>query len=157
MFTNISWLQYLMVAAPVICCYYLYVAVKYYRTAIQELLRRKENEVDSSDHEPEELKESPDAAQVSRQQNTPPTTGEDQEDQFDQIEQLVGEVKTRIRQAAGENLVKGMLEIELKEIIRKYPGLKNTLYRSAINELILYEYAEHNLATLSETDVEGLW
>lgn len=155
MFTNISWLQYLMVAAPVICCYYLYVAVKYYRTDIQDLLGQKQR-----DFSPEwtETEAGPIPETLSATTDGPGTdTSDQQQDQFDQIEKLVGDLKYRIAQAAGTNTLKGALAESLTAAIRQYPELKNTPYKTAINELIVYECAQQNLATLSETEVEGLW
>jgi hypothetical protein len=157
MFTNISWLQFFMVAAPVISAYYLYVAIRYYRTSIQELLNRQTNENDQETFD--NGKDERAAEQVSQVQpiQEEPLPAEEQDMQFDLIEKLVGELKQRIAQAGSENLMKGELAASLSEKIKKYPELKNTPYKGPINELILFECAQQKITTLSEADVEMLW
>jgi hypothetical protein len=157
MFTNISWLQFFMVAAPVISAYYLYVAIRYYRSSIQELLNRHAREND-----PETFDDGKDIAAAEHDPPLPvsqeePLPEADDELQFDLIEKLVGELKARITQAGRENLMKGELAAALSENIRNYPELRNTPYKRQINELILFECAQQKITALSEADAEMLW
>ncbi|SDF14810.1 hypothetical protein SAMN05216464_113119 [Mucilaginibacter pineti] len=156
MLQDISWGELAGALIIVLIVYYGFLAIKYAGDIKDFKPRRKpavlaEDEKFSEEPE-EELDELP---EDSTEESV--NYAEKSDALFDRIEKLVAAFKERITLASKENLVKGQLNEELKKIISGYPDLVHTSYRTALNELIIYECTENGLTAPNEEEVEELW
>lgn len=79
------------------------------------------------------------------------------DDTFQQVEHLIGRLKEAIEEASREKHSKQEFFLYLKSILKGYPALKNSPFRSAINELIVSECARHGPIMPSGDGAVMLW
>jgi hypothetical protein len=152
MLSKISWSQYLTTVLAILVVYYLYVFIRYYASDLQKGPGQRKQPVPDAATSYRNTTEVEEPSYQSAQ-----TTSEITDDSFEKIELLIEELKQYMEVESKSLLVNDNVAQELKQIIEKYQSLKYTPYKSAINELILAECSKYGLATLDESDVEGLW
>ncbi|HWW41378.1 hypothetical protein [Pedobacter sp.] len=103
-----------------------------------------------------EVEEQEEHHEVQQEQITAKST-DSTDDSFDQIESLIEQVKIHIEGEGKSVIVNENFASELEQIIKSYPSLKYTPYKSAINELIITECGKYGLNTLDEEDVSKFW
>lgn len=156
MFTNISWTDYSILIVLLGSLYYLFVGLRYYPTELKELLsgKRKLN------FRIPEFKKKNEAGWPSLQtevQDGDDSFGNTTDDTFNEVESLIAELKENIEKASKKQFIKQEFSYSLKVILKNYPQIQNSPFRSAIDELILSECEKHGTITLSEDDIVRLW
>ena len=79
------------------------------------------------------------------------------DDDFAEVEHLVERVKSVIADAYGKKLIPQKLKQYLHLGLHEYPNIKNSPFRTSINELVASECEKYGAVTLSEDEVELLW
>jgi len=152
MLSKISWSQYLTTVLAILVLYYLYVFIRYYASDLQKGPGQRKQPVPDAVTPYTNTTEAEEPSYQSTQ-----TTSEIADDSFEKIELLIEELKQYMEVESKSLLVNDNVAQDLKQIVGKYHSLKYTPYKSAINELILAECSKYGLATLDESDMEGLW
>ena len=149
MFSNISWTDYLFGVAVILTIYYLFVGIRYFLPEIKEAVtgKGKLNFKAAMPNDP------------ALQEFLPPDEnhdfGEAEDQVFAEVQQLADGLKTAV--AAGKNLSRSELKQELLLVLREYPLIKHSAFRSAINELVVSECQKIGSVTLDEKEVDELW
>lgn len=156
MFTNISWTDYSIVIILLGSFYYLFIGLRYYPTELKELLSGKRKL-----HFPIPAFKKNNAtgcpasqSEVPQEQNSLINTSDET---FNEVELLIAELKENIEMASKKQFFKQEFSYSLKVILKNYPQIQNSPFRSAIDELILSECEKHETITLSEDDIVRLW
>ena len=76
---------------------------------------------------------------------------------MDEVEELVATLVKGIQNASEKEMVSAEFKQHLRMLLREKPSIKNSPYRSSINELIISECGKHGTFTLSEKEADALW
>jgi hypothetical protein len=79
------------------------------------------------------------------------------DDDFAEVEHLIERLKSVIADASGKKLIPQELKKYLHLVLQEYPNIKNSPFRTSINELVASECEKYGAVTLSEDEVELLW
>ncbi|MDD2305973.1 MAG: hypothetical protein PHP53_14825, partial [Prolixibacteraceae bacterium] len=79
------------------------------------------------------------------------------DDDFAEVEHLIERLKGVISDASGKKLITQELKRYIYLVLQEYPNIKNSPFRTSINELVASECEKYGAVTLSEEDVELLW
>lgn len=150
MLSNITWGDFFAGVFAIVVLYYLYVLVKFYPHKLKTLFSSKKGAIATQSVF---LEESPD--QDNNQSYEEPAS--DQYDEMEDVEELVASLVKGIENASEQNMVPGEFKQHLRMILREKPSIKNSPYRSSINQLIISECGKHGTITLSEKEVDALW
>lgn len=127
MLHSISWKQYCTALTILLIVYYGYVCRNYFR---QDIFRKR-NE-------------------------TAPTENED-DAMLPVVRSLNDEISAYIQQAAHSHAVKPEILFALQRIIQKYPTLKDTPYRNAVNRLLQLECHDQCALRLDDAELNQVW
>ncbi len=159
MFSSISWTTYLLLLLALLIVWYLFIGLRYYPGELRRILKSRNRTSLTIDSDGEAKKI---AASSTKAIGSPEVTQEDvvlpesPDDTFKQVESLVEKLKNAIAEASTKKQVHPELMYYLRLLIKEFPDLKYSPYRSAINELIISECEKLGTA-LNEEEAENLW
>ena len=156
MLTNISWTDYIIAVAILLTTYYFFVGMRYFSADLKDLAtgKRKLKFGKKQIHNPE-------AKSLLATEKTdyhPDADFEPETDEeMDEVEHLIDRLKSVIADASGKKLIPQELKQYLHLVLQEYPNIKNSPFRTSINELVASECEKYGTVTLSEDEVELLW
>lgn len=157
MLTNISWADYFIAVSIVLTTYYLFVGLRYFSVDIKNLISGKMQLKIWEDlsHSRDEIESFRSSDENSTVENLvlETSTGND----FTEVEHLIERLKSVISDAASKKLILQEFKQYLYLLLQEYPGIKNSPYRTSINEFVASECEKYGAVTLSEDEVELLW
>lgn len=175
MLEHISWPAYLAGALSTSLAYYGWMGLRFYRTEIASVLRKKQtagpvpsttagiSEDDVFGAIPPDPEQVLDGDELSfgpaepDQETTETETAFPLSSQVSEFSEMVGEVKTLIRVVGDFPESQKNFEMLFGLIIQKYAGLSDTPFREKINEFLLAESGQHFPFALSSEDLNQLW
>lgn len=154
MLNHLSWGWYTGTVLLLTIIYYVYVAWRYYRPEIRNLLGRNgpQDILSFSFEAPAEESE-----QLLPSEHVPEYMEDDGEATFRQIEELVAGLKAILARGISGNYTVTNLKSAVSAVLVKYPHIKNTHFRDAINEMVVTECASLGPVDLTEEEVNALW
>ena len=157
MLTNISWTDYIIAVAISLVAYYFFVGMRYFSADLKNLISGKNNlrfmvGISYDTEESENIQSSEKNYNV---ENSALETSSD--DDFAEVEHLIERLKSVIADASGKKLIPQEFKQYLHLVLQEYPNIKNSPFRSSINELVASECEKYGAVTLSEDEVEHLW
>lgn len=156
MFTKISWTDYFIAIGLLITGYYLFVGLRYYSNDLKELNSGKRKL--KFGKKPVHKLESKSYLVTEKTDHLPDANFElNTDDEMAEVEHLVERLKGVIAEASGKKLIPEEFIQYLELVLREYPNIRNSPYRSSINELITSECEKYGTVTLSEEEIELLW
>ena len=156
MLTNISWTDYIIAVAILLAAYYFFVLMRYFFDDIKNLVSGKSNLKFMVGISYDTVRESIQTSEKNYNGESPAfeTTTDDD---FAEVEHLIERLKSVIADASGKKLIPQELKQYLHLVLQEYPNIKNSPFRTSINELVASECEKYGAVTLSEEDVEQLW
>lgn len=153
MFTEISWNNYIISVIVLLVIYYLFIGFRYYRSDLLELLSGTKSTqtdrvsfIDLQTIRPEQTQHQANLKQAFEKQ-----------DLF-QVTQSVGdEIMAYLNEAGRDTLNKEDIIQSMKSLIAKYPSVKDSAFRDAIQNLIIKECETNCSIHLSEEEISALW
>jgi hypothetical protein len=156
MLTNISWTDYIIAVAIFLAAYYFFVGMRYFSADLKDLVSGKSNlkfmVVLSHDKVSESIQPS-----EKNYNGESPAFETTTDDDFVEVEHLIERLKSVIADASGKKLIPQEFKQYLHLVLQEYPNIKNSPFRSSINELVASECERYGAVTLSEDEVELLW
>nr|WP_295933676.1 hypothetical protein [uncultured Dyadobacter sp.] len=153
------WHYYALAAAAVIALYYGWVALKFYKTEIKNLVNPRPNKQRPSVDLPAAEKEPDDESFLDESDhdafNKPPAW--QNEELFADVEKLVDHLIEEIEEAHRKDYTKQDLMQMLHLILKEYKTLKGTPFQAAVNNRIDAECAKYGSIHLSEGDKREVW
>ncbi|MFV8342070.1 hypothetical protein [Flavobacterium sp. XS2P39] len=158
MFTNISWGNYTTVVVLVLLSWYLFIGLRFYFVELKDILTGKQKFLFRSignKGNPEipsnlDYQESPDI--ISSQSYV-----EESDQTFQEIEILLKKMRNVVADAAQGKLLKQEFMDEVGQVLKEYPSIKNSSFRSSISEVIVSECDKLESIHLTEEEAEALW
>lgn len=150
MLSNITWSEFFTGIGTAAVLYYLYVAVKFYPDKLKTLFSSRK---EITNTQSVFLEQSPDQADLQSFEETE----DDPYDEMDDVEELVTSLVNGIHEASEKKMVLGEFKQYLRMALREKPMLKESPYRSSINQLIISECSKNGMFTLSEKETDALW
>ncbi|MFP5439088.1 MAG: hypothetical protein ACLGH8_15010 [Bacteroidia bacterium] len=149
MFTTISWGTFFTGITLSCLAWYLYVGLRYYRQEISIFFtNRKKNPLSD-----------PPVVEVDNffiEPVIPLAKDNGLEDNFFQdIDHLIGRIKKVFNEASEKNADINELTGYLKLLLKEYPEVKDSVFRSQINEIITAEHSAGHY--LTEEEADRLW
>ena len=156
MLTNISWTDYIIAVAILLAAYYFFVVMRYFFADLKNLISGKSNLKFMVGIPYDTIGESIQPSEENYNGESPAleTTADDD---FAEVENLIERLKSVIADASGKKLIPQELKQYLHLLLQEYPNIKNSPFRTAINELVASECEKYGAVTLSEDEVEQLW
>jgi hypothetical protein len=156
MLTNISWTDYIIAVAILLAAYYFFVVMRYFFADLKNLISGKSNVKFMVGISYDTVSESIQTSEKNYNGESPAfeTTTDDD---FAEVEHLIERLKSVIADASGKKLIPQELKQYLHLVLQEYPNIKNSPFRSSINELVASECEKYGAVTLSEDEVELLW
>jgi hypothetical protein len=154
--TNISWTDYIIAVAILLAAYYFFVVMRYFFADLKNLISGKSNVKFMVGISYDTVSESIQTSEKNYNGESPAfeTTTDDD---FAEVEHLIERLKSVIADASGKKLIPQELKQYLHLVLQEYPNIKNSPFRSSINELVASECEKYGAVTLSEDEVELLW
>jgi hypothetical protein len=158
MFTNISWVNYMVVVALLLASWYLFVGLRFYFEDIKDLVTGKRKLQfrafgDTMYQEPQYDLSHQDSPEVNSSQSS----FEEFDTTFQDVDALVERLKNVVSDAAKRKLLKQEFIDYLRLVLIEYPSVKNSPFSSSVSELIVSECDRLESITLSQTEAEALW
>lgn len=155
MFTNISWGNYIVVIVLLLVSWYLFVGLRFYFAEIREVLtgKRKFRNRNANDLDTHYDVVRP---QTFRDTSLQSSFAEQEESILD-VDAFLERLKNVVKEAAQRKLVKIEFQDYISLLLNEYPSIKNSSFRSSVNELIVSECNKQDFISLSQTEVEELW
>lgn len=158
MFNGISWSTYLLVVFVVLVAWYLFVGLRFYSDELKEVLKgrkdpaialhqpnaQREEANKTEEKEDEEVREEADLTNVV-------------DDTYRRVQGLTEELTEGITTAVEKKYVRQEFIQYLQRTMSAYADLKDSPYRSAINELIISECDKHGAVKLNKQETDLLW
>jgi len=156
MLTNISWTDYIIAVAILLAAYYFFVLMRYFFDDIKNLVSGKSNLKFMVGISYDTVRESIQTSEKNYNGESPAfeTTTDDD---FAEVEHLIERLKSVIADASDKKLIPQELKQYLNLLLQEYPNIKNSPFRTSINELVASECEKYGAVTLSEDEVEKLW
>jgi len=156
MLTNISWTDYIIAVAILLAVYYFFVGIRYFFADLKDLVSGKSNLKFMVGMSYDAVRESIQTSEKNYNGESPAfeTTTDDD---FADVEHLIERLKSVISDASGKKLIPQELKQYLSLVLQEYPNIKNSPFRTSINELVASECEKYGAVTLSEDEVELLW
>ncbi|MFV8324935.1 hypothetical protein [Flavobacterium sp. ZS1P14] len=155
MFTNISWSNYLVVVVPLLVSWYLFVGLRFYPEELKDIMTRKrklqfrgagEESYSASDDDLRYL----DLEIIASESAASDTI-------FHEVDGLVKQLKNVIIDASQRKLTKQEFKDYMQLILAAYPLLRDSPYRSSVDELIVSECKKRGEVLLTQQEVALLW
>lgn len=156
MLTNISWTDYIVAVAILLAVYYIFVGMRYFFADIKHLVSGKSHLNFITGISSDTVRESIQPSEKNYNGESPAfeTTADDD---FAEVEHLIERLKSVIADASGKKLIPQELKQYLHLVLQEYPNIKNSPFRTSINELVASECEKYGAVTLSVDEVEMLW
>lgn len=152
MLNNITWQSYWIALAFTTTCYYSFVFLRFYRKEWLQKMRRGQRPpsiADPADQNPQlHLFQQPTAA------NAP---AKEEPEYLPAVRSLVDEVHAFFDVADTRTNTRQSLLALLKQIVQKYPTVKETAYQHAVNNLIVFLAEQNRSLHLNREEVGSLW
>lgn len=155
MLSGITWGEYLTAMGILIAIYYGYVGLRYYPHELRRVFSGRTSRVtqqpafgDGNFMQEEEE----DDGGFTNEQND-----DDGDDEFREVEALITSLTQAVEKASKKKMIPAEFKQYLKGILREQPTLKDSPFRSSINELIVSECGKYGTYTLSEKEIDVLW
>lgn len=158
MFTNISWGNYTTVIVLLLLSWYLFIGLRFYFAELKEILTGKQKfQFRSIDNT-----RNPETASNSGYQESPDSLSSqshlaESDKTFQEINKLVEKMRNVVVDVAQGKLPKQELVDYLGIVLREYPSVKKSPYRSSVTELIVSECEQLESIYLTQQEVEALW
>lgn len=157
MLTNISWTDYIIAVAISLAVYYFFVGIRYFSADLKDLVTGK-RELKFRAAIPDDTDESESIQTSEKNYNgESPAFETTTDDDFAEVEHLIERLKSVIADASAKKLIPQELKQYLHLVLQEYPNIKNSPFRTSINELVASECEKYGAVTLSEDEVELLW
>ena len=158
MFTNISWGNYIVVVVLLLASWYLFVGLRFYFDDIKGIVTGKRklqfHRLGKTNYqEPQSELNYQDSPEVTSTQSS---FGEF-DTTFQDVDALVERLKNVIADAAKKKLHKQEFLDYIKLILKEYPSVKDSPFRSSVSELIVSECNKTESITLTQEEAERLW
>lgn len=156
MLSGVTWIEYFFALAGLSVLYYAWVVVKHFPDELRGIVKGehlKGNGVSNTVFFQDELQEWEN--ETNNEYDIIEESGD--EDEFVQVEKLVNELTSAIEKATKKKTVKPEFKQILRMILREYPSIKDSEFRSSIDDLIISECNKHEAYTLSDKEVKVLW
>lgn len=158
MFTNISWGNYTTAVVLVLLSWYLFIGLRFYFVELKDILTGKQKFLFRSignKGNPEipsnlDCQESPDI--ISSQSYV-----EESDQTFQEIEILLKKMRNVVADAAQGKLLKQEFMDEVGLVLKEYPSIKKSSFRSSISEVIVSECDKLESIHLTQQEAEALW
>jgi hypothetical protein len=158
MFTNISWSNYIIVVILLLASWYLFVGFRFYFDDLKEVISGKRKlqfrgfKNPSYEDSQSELnyEESPEA--ISEQ-----TSFGEFDTTFQDVDALVERLKSFIADASKRKLLKQEFLNYIQLLLKEYPSVKDSAFRSSVSELIVTECKTLDSILVTQSEAEGLW
>ena len=152
MFTDISWSSYITFMIALLAVYYLFIVLRFYRSDILQIFAGKEFTQDRVSFTSTQ-KVQPN--QTRHQENLQEAF--ENQDLFQASQSLGDEIIAYLREAGRDTVSKEDVNQSLRSLIAKYPSIKHSAFREAIQNLILTESEANYSIHLSEEELSALW
>lgn len=156
MLTKISWANYLTIISLLMTGYYLFVVFRYYSTDMKDLFSGKRKLKFRGNTSPNSRNKDL-LPSVKNHKNESSALETNIVDDLVEVDQLIERLKEVVADASSKKLIPREFMEYLHAVLLEYPNIKNSPYRSSINELIMSECEKYGTVTLSEEEVEQLW
>lgn len=157
MFTNVSWASYLLLVGLAYLSWYSFIGIKYYRSAIRSFFSGKKQ------HGANDLPGGTPGEEVNffiEESVAGPAPGPDailEDGLFRDVDHLIGKIKALLTSTLQQGADKKEFSQYLGLLLAEYPAVRESVFRSQINELIAGETAYTPSLALSQEEAEGLW
>ena len=150
MFTNISWVSYILVVTLLLAAWYLIIGMRFYFHDLQSLFTRKRKP---------NLRLAPDETYSTTGSEFTPEQTEtlDSDILFQEVEQLSTKLKEAIADASSKNYNREEFIFLLQLTLKEYPHLKGSIFQEALNNLIISECEKYGSIHLSAVELAMLW
>jgi hypothetical protein len=145
MLNNISWQGYWTFIALTAILYYVSLLFSFYKTELVQVIRRR------SLHFPTGK---PQCAEKEIPVRTAPEEGPPY---LPAVHSLVDEMQSYFESLEQGTATKETLLAPLKQIIKKYPGVKGTAYQHSISNLIVFLAEQNGSLHLSTEEAGSVW
>lgn len=155
MFTNISWNNYIVIVVLLLVSWYLFVGLRFYPEELKDIVSRKrkpkfrETSGESDEETDDDLRHLDFEIIVSESAES--------ETIFHEVDGLVKRLKNVFTEATERKMIKRDFEDYMRLVLQEYPLLKDSPYRSSVDELIVSECEKHGSVLLTQPEVEVLW
>lgn len=152
LFNNITWLGYAELLSFALLIYYLYVGLRWYRSDIAKFLRwdRPSGSAQMQVLSSTDMDDTQEA-------DAPGGQTDHQQDGQQQTEMLTMALLASIAESSNRPYEPEANAQKLRTIIGRYPQLRNSPQRAAINCLVVSECKKSGIAQLSEEMVDQWW
>jgi hypothetical protein len=158
MFTNISWVNYIVVVALLLVSWYLFVGFRFYFDDVKEIVMGKRK---LQFRGLKDFNYSDPQSELNYQDSTEGTSFQSEfalsDNTFEEVENLVERLKNVVVDAAQRKLLKQEFIDYLRLILSEYPNVKNSPFSSSVSELIASECDKLVSITLTQDEAERLW
>ncbi|OJV51017.1 MAG: hypothetical protein BGO31_11155 [Bacteroidetes bacterium 43-16] len=137
MFSNITWLQFLVVLIGVLVLYYIIYFIRFRFNGMLDKLNKKSEAYELDIFEGRETDE--------------------ETRKLDELEIIINGIKTDILDKAGKSATKEQLLAALPEKVADYDGLHQPAYRYALNNYIIQQTKQLCGVEIEEEELEELW
>ncbi|HTM93561.1 MAG TPA: hypothetical protein VL095_14170 [Flavisolibacter sp.] len=152
MFTGISWTDYMVVVAITLALYYCCVAIRYYSEELKDIISGKSKLNFRMLLPPKKQSE-----ELGNLLSESRSFDQTRDDEFIEVEELIAKLKEVIVLASKKSYVIQEFKQFLRLVFREHPHIKESPFRSSINELVVSECEKHGTVALSEEEVDRLW
>lgn len=147
-----TWKEYLTALTLLLIIYYGYVALRYFRSELKALIRRRDSAANfDTDHEPEII--DPFENHFHPVHDHP----DDAEESYQQAEDLVARLKGVIAHAGFSDQQRPDLLDEIRELFEQYPQIDTPVLQGGITAMIVNECKNVGAVQLAAGEVEQLW
>jgi hypothetical protein len=158
MFTNISWGNYIVAVALLLASWYLFVGLRFYFDDIKGIVTGKRKvqfrRLGNTNYlEPQPELNYQNSAEVTSNQSS---FGEF-DSTFQDVDALVERLKNVIADADKRKVLKQEFLDYIQLILKEYPSVQDSPFRSSVSELIVSECNRTESITLTQREAEALW
>lgn len=157
MFTNISWGNYIVVVVLLLASWYLFVGLRFYFDDIKEIVTGKRKlqfrRLGNTNYQEPQSELNYLDFEITTSESEP--AGSDTI--FQEVDGLVKRLKNVITDSTQRKLIKQEFQDYMRSVLTAYPLLRDSPYRSSVDELIVSECEKQGSILLSQQEVEALW
>ena len=157
MFTNISWGNYTVVVVLLLVSWYLFIGLRFYFAEIKEIVEGKRKLQFRGAIGESSAASDFDSRHLDFESTTSESESAESNTIFHEVDGLVKRLKNVISDATQKKLVKQEFEDSMRSALLAYPLLRDSPYRSSVDELIVSECEKQGSILLTQQEVEALW
>lgn len=150
MLSNISWTTYFISVATATTAWYIIIGLKYYMNDLQSFLKKIVASRSVKNRQP-------DGGSAFDNDDRNEFSANDPDDLMSSVQELVAKLKKAIAEASERQFKKAESMYSLQRILRQYPAVKDSSYRTSIEQLIQLEVQRTGFMTLDAEEVAMLW